>query len=495
MLKTVNIIRTANDQLLLKNNKFTSNWLRYSTSALCEPAKPNIRTAVPGPKSQALFKDLNALQQAGAVQLFADYDKCAGNYFVDADGNTFLDAFTQISSVPIGYNHPKLLNAFSDEHNLKQLINRPALGVFPSQKWPEMLNKVLMPVAPAGLNCIATMMCGSCSNENAFKSVFMWYRTKERCGKITFTQEEINTCMINMPPGSPHLSILSFKLGFHGRTFGALSSTRSKPIHKLDCPAFQWPVASFPRYKYPLEEHKRENAEMDRKCLEEVEDIIQCQKSCNPVAGVIIEPIQAEGGDNEASPEFFRKLQQICKKNGVALIMDEVQTGCGPTGKMWCHEHFQLPSPPDVVTFSKKMLTGGFYFSESFKPPHPYRVFNTWMGDPGKLILLEKVLEVIKSDNLIRLTQEVGGHLKKGLHQLEKEFPNVINSVRGRGTFLAFDATTSELRDKINNNMKKNGVLGGSCGERAIRIRPALVFQKKHADIYLDILRKTLKQF
>lgn len=80
------------------------------------------------------------------------------------------------------------------------------------------------------------------------------------------------------------------------------------------------------------------------------------------------------------------------------------------------------------------------------------------MGDPGKLILLAKVLEVIKSDNLIASTQKVGEHLKNGLHQLEKEFPNIMSSVRGRGTFLAFDATTAQLRDKINNNMKKNGM-------------------------------------
>lgn len=82
-----------------------------------------------------------------------------------------------------------------------------------------------------------------------------------------------------------------------------------------------------------------------------------------PVAGIVVEPIQSEGGDNEASPYFFQQLQKIAKKHGAGLLMDEVQTGGGATGKMWCHEHFNLESPPDVVTFSKKMLTGGFYHS------------------------------------------------------------------------------------------------------------------------------------
>ena len=211
------------------------------------------------------------------------------------------------------------------------------------------------------------MMCGSCSNENAFKNIFIAYQQKRR-GNDKFSKHEEQTSLLNLGPGTPNLSIMSFMGAFHGRTLAALTTTHSKAIHKLDVPAFHWPIAPFPIYKYPLNEHIRENHDEDRKCLAVVEELFfEFKNNDNPVAGVIIEPIQSEGGDNEASNEFFQNLQKIVKKNGAYLLMDEVQTGGGPTGKMWCHEHFDLECPPDIVTFSKKMQIGGYYHTTEMK--------------------------------------------------------------------------------------------------------------------------------
>jgi len=454
-----------------------------------------VTPSVPGPKSTQMRQKLMDIQQMGSITLIADLENSKGNYFRDVDGNNYLDAFMQIASLPLGYNHPALQSVMTDPKNLSALINRPAMGWYPNDRWVHLLQDVFMSIAPKGLDQIYPMMCGTCSNENAIKLMFMKYMDKQRGGRVNFTQEEVDSTMKNQAPGSPKLSILSFKGCFHGRTVGLLSCSNSRPIHGVDIPTLPWPKADFPQYKYPLEEFVRENKAEDERCLATVEEQIEKQAKLGiPVAGIITEPIQAEGGDNHGSKEFFQGLDRIAHKLDIPLLMDEVQTGGGSTGKMWCHEHFDLEHGPDAVTFSKKMLSGGIYHKKTLRPAHPGRVVNTWVGDPHKALMLEAVVKEIKTHDLTGLSLKTGDTMLKGLKELERRFPGLWHAARGRGTFAAVDCSTVAIRDEIVTRMRSQGVLIGGCGEKAIRIRPALIFEPKHAEIMLEKFEDVLTE-
>lgn len=370
------------------------------------------------------------------------------------------------------------------------LINRPALGNFPSSDWAHILKTGALRAAPKGLDQVFTAMAGSDANETAYKAAFMYYRQLQRGGpEVEFSEEELLSTMNNQSPGSPQLSILSFKSAFHGRLFGSLSTTRSKAIHKLDIPAFDWPQASFPQLKYPLEDHVQENAAEEKRCLDEVERLIK--EFHNPVAAVMVEPIQSEGGDNHASPAFFQGLRDITKRTNVLFIVDEVQTGVGATGKFWAHDHWNLSSPPDMVTFSKKAQTAGYYFGNpALRPNKPYRQFNTWMGDPARALVYRGIIEEIERLGLVENTRITGDYLFGGLARLAEKYPEHFQNLRGKnqGTFIAWD---TPKRDQFIAKAKSFGVNIGGSGASAIRLRPMLVFQKHHGMLNFSLMHKS----
>lgn len=416
-----------------------------------------------------------------------------GNFVVDADGNTMLDMYCHIASLPIGYNHPMMEEASRSQQWHRHLLQRPALGSMPSSDFPAQLESTMQEIAPKGLAQVQmTCGCGSSANENAYKAVFMRYQHRARGGNPP-SAEELSSCMLNEAPGSPHLSILSFEGGFHGRTFGCLSTTRSKAIHKLDIPALPWPVAPFPKLRYPLEKYEAENRAEEERCLKAVEHII----ANNPiqVAGVVVEPVLAEGGDKHASPAFFRKLREITARAGVAMIVDEVQTGVGATGSFWAHEQWDLPTPPDIVTFSKKMQASGYFYQDEFRPDQPFRIYNTWMGDPLRLLQAKTIVDVIKRDKLVENTKITGAFVLEGLQEIAARRPELVSNVRGSGTFIAFDAKTPADRDAILSAARNLGVNLGGCGTQSIRLRPSLTFAPKHANIFLDTMEKVITEY
>lgn len=459
-----------------------------------EPTESKISTSsYPGPKAKQELEKLSNVFDTRAAYLLADYYKSRGNYIVDQDGNVLLDVYAQISSIALGYNNPEILKVAKSDAMSVALANRPALACFPSNDYGQLLEDGLLKAAPQGQDKIWTALSGSDANETAFKACFMYQAAKKRNGR-SFSTEELESVMDNQLPGTSEMVICSFEKGFHGRLFGSLSTTRSKPIHKLDIPAFNWPKAPFPDLKYPLEENEEANKAEESSCIEKFSQIVQEWQG--KIAAVIIEPIQSEGGDNHASPDFFQKLREITIENGILMIVDEVQTGVGATGKMWAHEHWNLSTPPDLVTFSKKFQAAGFYYHDpKLQPDQPFRQFNTWCGDPSKALIAKVIYEEIIKHDLVTRTAEVGNYL---FNRLEKLFEgkNYIQNLRGKGqgTYIAFDFGTSSERDSFLSRLRCNGANVAGCGDSAVRLRPSLTFEEKHADVLVSIFDKTLRQ-
>lgn len=328
-----------------------------------------------------------------------------------------------------------------------------------------------MPVAPKGhKNVFLTCGCGTSANETAFKLAFDHYYR-------------------NNPNGKEPV-ILAFKGGFHGRTFGSLATTYSKSIHKIGIKTFSWVHSVMPEIKYPYAENEKYNTEQENKALEYLENLFINAK--NPIAGVIIEPIQAEGGDRSASPNFFIGIQEIVKKNNAVFIVDEVQTGCGSTGRFWAHEHWGPRADPDIVTFAKKLQVAGIFHKKHLVPRRPEALFNSFHSDHLRLQNFKSIFNVIQEDKLLQNTENVGKVLRAELRKMQERF--AIRNVRGIGTFIAFDMDTPQAAGDFVKEMANVGVNCGTCGERSIRLRPSLIFTDKHAQVLLGRVEFVLQR-
>jgi 4-aminobutyrate aminotransferase/(S)-3-amino-2-methylpropionate transaminase len=457
-----------------------------------EPERISVKTSIPGPRTEELRKRHGVYQDARTIHVYQDAVRSLGNYMVDVDGNVLLDVYGHIACVPVGYNHPDVIAAWKKGRFDWCAGYRPALGIAPSPEWVEMIERTMMRLVPRGLTKLVTVTTGSEAVENAAKAAFIRLAERRRGGKPP-TEAELLACMKNDQPGVNALKMLSFEGGFHGRSFAALSLTRSKALHKLDIPAFAWPTAPFPTNKFPLDAHAEENRAAEARSLEAVEKVFRAHK--DQVAAVIVEPIQGEGGDCHASPDFFRRLRRLAAEHAVAFIADEVQTCGGSTGAFWAHEAWGLDDPPDLVTFSKKMQLGGFYCKKEFAPADSLRIFNTFLGDPLRLAQLEVIVEIIERDGLLENCRITGDFLVRGLEELATKYPAVLSNARGKGTFAAVDVKDADTLSKLLAALRQRGMEVGGSGTRSIRFRPANVIQPRHVAEALSVIEDSVKKF
>jgi len=432
-----------------------------------------------------VHKTLSKYMLIDGFKFVLDLKKSNGCKIYDSRTNKyFLDCFSNFASAPIGFNHPKL----KDKEFIKKLgevaVNKPANSDIYTTEMAEFVDSFAKHAVPDHFKHLFFISGGALAVENGLKTAFDW---KIRKNIENGLGEKLGT------------KVIHFKEAFHGRTGYTLSLTNTFNLNKIKYfTKFDWPRIINPKIRFPLNKKNLENViELEKQAISQIEKAIF--ENQDDIAALIIEPIQAEGGDNHFRKEFFLQLRKICDKFEIMFILDEIQTGVGLTGKMWAYEHFDFK--PDILAFGKKTQICGIMASRRIDEIKD-NVFNissrlnsTWGGNLIDMVRCQKYLEIIKEENLIKNAKTEGQHLLEDIKKLEQKYPNIISNARGRGLMCAFDLPSSEIRDKLKAKLYNNGLVVIGCGELTIRFRPALVITSEEIDKAIKIIDDTLLSF
>ena len=419
---------------------------------------------------------------ADGLDLVFDYERSHGSWVYDSRRDReYLDFMTFFGSTPIGYNHPKMKDPefLRVLHRVAQL--KPSLADVYTVEYAWFVDTLARIALPAHLKYMFFIEGGSLGVENALKTAFDWKVRRNRARGVA---------------GERGTQVLHFREAFHGRSGYTLSLTNTDPVKTDLFPKFRWPRVDNPKLRFPVTpEVEREVEAAEQRALDDVRKAF----ADNPddIAAIIIEPIQAEGGDNHFRPQFLQALERLADHEECFFIVDEVQTGIGLTGKMWAHEHFGLT--PDALAFGKKLQVGGCLVGPKVdeEPENVFkvssRINSTWGGGLTDMVRSARFLEIIQEDRLVDNARVVGDHLLRGLEGVQHDLGGIMSNARGRGLMIAFDLPTPELRKKAHETLIANGLLLLTCGPRSIRFRPPLSLAAGEADTALEIVRKSLK--
>ncbi len=433
----------------------------------------------PSIEANQVYKTLSKYMLADGFEIILDLDKSNGVTIVDKiTGDEYHDFFTFFASSPIGLNHP-YLNSDEVRNALgKVAVNKPSNSDIYTTYMAEFVDTFVQVAKPDYMRHLFFVSGGALAVENGLKVAFDW---KVRKNFLKGYKEE-----------KGH-KVIHFKEAFHGRSGYTMSLTNTDPTKVKYFPKFDWPRITNPKIKFPLENNLDEVIKLEDKALAEIE--LAIKKNLDDIAVIIIEPIQAEGGDNFFRKEFFIKLREIVDKNEILLMFDEVQTGFGLTGKFWASEYYVKP---DIIAFGKKAQVCGIMVSDRiddiddnvFKVSS--RINSTWGADLTDMVRSKFILDVIKNENLVDNANKVGEHLKFQLAKIQEEYPTLISNVRGLGLMCSFDLPTVELRNKFKDNCYKEKLMILGCGEKSIRFRPPLNVTENEIDKGLTIIRNVL---
>lgn len=407
-----------------------------------------------------------------------DLDKSHGSYLVDDKGDTYLDMFSMFASTAIGYNHPYLVDKI--EFLGKNAVNKPAMSDIYTNDYAEFLDTFSRVAIPKELQYCFFISGGTLAVENALKAAFDW-KTKLNFTKGIDTEAD---------------QVIHFKQAFHGRSGYTLSLTNTKDPRKYQYfPKFDWPRIENPKIIFPeTDENIAQTKQTEQIAINQIEQALINRK--NKVACIIIETIQGEGGDNYFRPQFIKQLREICDKEEILLIFDEVQTGMGMTGKMWAYQHYDVL--PDIISFGKKTQVCGILANKEKMDIIPDNVFkessrinSTFGGNYIDMLRFKLILEVIEKENLVENAEEKGLYIFDRLKDIEKH-THKIKKVRGKGLFIAFDFDDDQNRTEFINKCFANKLILLPCGETSVRFRPHLNVSFKEVNEALEIIKRAL---
>lgn len=426
---------------------------------------------------ESVFHELRKHMLIDGFDFVLDLKNSTNPYFTDAiSGRKFKDFFTCFASLPLGLNHPKVLDVSFLEYLKEVAINKPSNSDLYTSEMATFVKTFRKVAAPKGFDHYFFISGGALAVENALKTAFDW---KVRKNFLKGYKEE-----------KGH-QIIHFLQGFHGRSGYTMSLTNTEPTKTMYYPKFKWPRITNPKIEFPLNELNLEKVrKLEEIAMNEINNAFLNNQ--DDIAAIIIEPIQGEGGDNHFRPEFLKKLKEISIQNDALLIFDEVQTGVGITGTMWAFE--QLDVVPDIVVFGKKMQICGIVAGPRIDeiPDNVFRVSSrinsTWGGSLVDMVRAERYLEIIEEDNLLENVKATGKLLQAKILELVNKHPGKLSNARGRGLFCAFDVVNTELRNKFKQNCFNEGLLILPCGEKSIRFRPPLNLDPNHLDEGFSII-------
>jgi 4-aminobutyrate aminotransferase/(S)-3-amino-2-methylpropionate transaminase len=364
-----------------------------------------LRTAVPGPRSrEILARKQQAVADPLSVYLPIVAAEAQGATLIDVDGNTFIDFTGGVGCLATGHSHPRVVAAAQEQ-----------LGRFAHTDFTIVPYEVYV--------TLAERLCELTPISAPTKAAFFNAGTEAVENAVKFARSYT---------GRP--AVIAFEGGFHGRTLLSLSLTSKTHPYKAGLGPFAPEI-----YRVPFAQDYR--GPDSRTALGILERALVTQVAAETVAAIVVEPVQGEGGFVVAPRDFLRGLRRICDDNGIVLVVDEVQTGFGRTGKLFAIEHYGVE--PDLVTMAKS-IAGGLPLSavvgrgEIMDAPPDSAVGGTFVGNPVAQAAALAVLDVIEEEGLVERATVIGETMRTRMNEWRERF-ETIGDVRGLGAMLALE--------------------------------------------------------